>query len=82
MKLIDLMGVCGLGWVRGGPRLEISVVLKILNIIKEKIIIRDISVKQQIIYEITSNITCILKKIKKTKNKKMSIQKRKPTTYI
>jgi hypothetical protein len=40
------MGVCGLGWVRGGPRLEISVVLKISSIIKEKTNICDNSVKQ------------------------------------
>jgi hypothetical protein len=47
---------------RGGPGLEIPVRLKILSITEEKIIHRDISVKQQIKYEITINITCILKK--------------------
>jgi hypothetical protein len=48
--------------MRGGPGLEIPVGLKILSINEEKIIHRDISVKQQIIYKITTNTTCILKK--------------------
>jgi hypothetical protein len=47
---------------RGGPGLEISVGLKFLSITEEKIIHRDISIKQQIIYKITTNTTCILKK--------------------
>jgi hypothetical protein len=55
LKLCDVI-------VRGGPGLEIPVGLKILSINEEKIIHRDISVKQQIIYKITTNTTCILKK--------------------
>jgi hypothetical protein len=47
---------------RGGPGFEIPVGLKFLSINEEKIIHRDISVKQQIIYKITTNTTCILKK--------------------
>jgi hypothetical protein len=51
-----------LGTSRGGPGLEISAGLKFLSITEEKIIHRDISVKQQIIYKITTNTTCILKR--------------------
>jgi hypothetical protein len=43
--------------------------LKILSINEEKIINGDISVKQQILYEIITNTTCIFKKkINKLKN--------------
>jgi hypothetical protein len=48
--------------IRGGPGLEISVGLKFLSIIEEKIIHCDISVKQQIIYEIIIDTACISKK--------------------
>ena len=70
--------------IRGGLGLKISVGLKFLSITEKKIIHRDISVKQQIIYEITTNTTCILKKNNNNKpiNHKISIQKRKPTNYI
>jgi putative lipoic acid-binding regulatory protein len=62
--------------IRGGPGHKISVWLKIIGATGKKLFIVIILVKQQTIYGITSNKTCISKKGTST-NQKIIIQRKK-----